>query len=194
MNLKPKILAFAGSARKDSWNKKLLYAAVETVKEAGGEVTAIDLRDFPLPIYDGDLEGTDGLPTNAKELRKLFLAHEVLLLACPEYNSSITPLLKNTIDWVSRSEAKQGSLEPYQGKTAALCSASPGALGGLRGLVHVRAILGNIGVLVIPQQVALPKAHEAFQANGKLQDAKLQESLKKFSAELVRVTSLIHTR
>ncbi len=194
MSTKTRILAFAGSTREESLNKKLLKAAVETTREAGGEVTTIDLRDFPLPLYDGDLEAKEGLPKNAKQLRTLFFEHQGLLLACPEYNSSITPLLKNTIDWVSRSETKQGSLEPYQGKTAALCSASPGALGGLRGLVHLRSILGNIGVLVIPQQLAVGKAHEAFQANGKLQDAKLQESLKKFSAELVRVTSLIHTR
>ena len=146
-----RILAFAGSTRVDSFNKKLVKIAAAGAGKAGAEVALIDLRDFALPLYDGDLEDRDGLPANAKKLKQLFLAHDGLLLSCPEYNSGITPMLKNTIDWVSRAETDdEKPLACYAGKVAGLMSASPGALGGLRGLVQVRAILGNIKVLVLP--------------------------------------------
>jgi len=180
-----KILAFAGSARKDSWNKKLIQIASEGACEKGAEVTVIDLKDFPLPIFDQDLESASGLPENAKKIKKLFIEHDGLLLACPEYNSSITPLLKNVIDWVSRAETKEEKpLSAYQGKAAALLAASPGGLGGLRGLVTVRSILGNIGVIVLPEQMAVSKAHEAFDATGKLKDPKQEVAVKKIGANL----------
>jgi len=184
-----KILAFAGSARAGSWNKKLVAVAANAARAAGGDVTLVDLRDFPMPIYDGDLEAASGLPEHAKRMKALFLAHDALLLACPEYNSSITALLKNTIDWVSRPAPGEASLACFVGKTASLVAASPGALGGLRGLVHVRAILGSIGVIVLPTQIAVAKAHEAFDADGKLKDAKQQASIEKLAAELVTTTS-----
>jgi len=184
-----KILAFAGSARAGSWNKKLIAVAAAATRAAGGDVTLVDLRDFPLPLYDGDCESELGLPEHAKRMKALFLAHDALLLACPEYNSSITPLMKNTIDWVSRPAPGEGGLACFVGKTAALVSASPGALGGLRGLVHVRLILGSIGVLALPTQVAVPKANEAFDADGKLKDAKLQASMERMAKELVTTTS-----
>jgi len=183
----PKILAFAGSARRDSCNKKLIRIAVEGAQAAGAEVTLLDLADYPLPLYEGDLEAADGVPANARALKEVFLAHQGLLLSCPEYNSSITPLLKNTIDWVSRPVPNEAPLGCYTGKTAALLSASPGALGGLRGLVTVRSILGNIGVLVLPQQIAVPKAYEAFGPDGRLKDAQQQASVEKLGAELVKV-------
>lgn len=179
------ILAFAGSAREGSYNRKLLAAAGEAVRAAGGNVTVVELRDFPMPLYDGDLEKNEGLPPHARRLRNLFLAHDGLLFACPEYNSSVTPLWKNTIDWVTRDEKGQGDLSCFKGKVASLCSASPGALGGLRGLVHVRAILGNIGVLVLPTQVAVPKAHEAFDEGGRLVDAKPRGQIDAMAKELV---------
>jgi NAD(P)H-dependent FMN reductase len=167
-----RILAFAGSARAGSYNKQLLAVTVEGARAAGAEVTHVDLREFALPLYDGDLEREHGLPDAARRLRALFHGHSGLLLACPEYNSSITGLLKNTIDWVTRDERGQGTLDAFDGKVAGLVSASPGALGGLRGLVHVRQILGNIRVLVIPQQFALSRAHEAFDPTGALEDPK----------------------
>src|SRR5262249_55493848 len=148
----PRILAFAGSLRKDSYNKKLVQIAVAAARRAGAEATCIDLRDYPLPIYDGDLEAASGIPDNAQKLKKLFLEHDGLLLSCPEYNSSITAVLKNTIDWVSRPLPNEANLACFVGKIATLMSASPGALGGLRGLVHVRSILGNINVIVLPEQ------------------------------------------
>jgi NAD(P)H-dependent FMN reductase len=188
-----RILAFAGSARSGSWNKKLVAVAASAARAAGGETTLVDLADFPMPIYDADLEAASGLPEHAKRLKALFLANDALLLSCPEFNSSITALLKNAIDWVSRPAPGEGSLACFAGKTAALMSASPGALGGLRGLVHVRAILGNIGVLVLPTQVAVPKAHEAFEADGSLKDAKQRASIEKLAAELVATTSKLRS-
>jgi len=180
-----KILAFAGSARKDSWNKKILNTAVEGAREKGASVTVMDIRDYPLPLFDQDLEAASGLPDNAKKLKKLFIEHDGLLLACPEYNSSITPLLKNTLDWVSRAESKDETpLMAYKNKAAALIAASPGALGGLRGLVTVRSILGNIGVIVLPEQQAVPKAHEAFDLSGVFKDEKQGASVKKIGAAL----------
>jgi NAD(P)H-dependent FMN reductase len=142
-----------------------------------------------MPLYDGDLEAEQGLPEKAVELKALFGAHDGLLLACPEYNSSITPLLKNTIDWVSRPAEGEAPLAAFDGKAAALLTASPGALGGLRGLVHVRSILGNIRVLVLPTQVAVSKADEAFGEDGELVDPKRQASVKSLGAELARVVA-----
>ena len=166
----PKILAFAGSLRKDSFNKKLVAIAAQGARDAGAEVTVVDLKDYPMPIYDGDLEDADGIPEKALELKRIFLDHDGLLISAPEYNSSITAVLKNVIDWVSRPQPDEPRLAAYQNKVATLMSASPGALGGLRGLVHVRAILGNIGVIVLPQQIAVSKAHEAFADDGSLND------------------------
>ena len=158
----PRILAFAGSARKDSWNATLVRIAAEGARQAGAEVTVIDLKDYPLEIFNEDLEKKAGTPENASRLKKLFVEHDGLLIASPEYNSSITPLLKNTIDWVSRPAEGESPLAAYRNKSAALMSASPGGLGGLRGLVHVRAILSSIGVLVLPDQIAVSSAFEAF--------------------------------
>ena len=167
----PKILAFAGSTRTASYNKQLVWFAAEAARAAGAEVTLLDLRDYPLPLFDGDLEEQQGLPENAKKLKAIFREHNGLLIASPEYNSSLTAVLKNTIDWVSRAESDdEPALAAYHGKAAVLLSASPGALGGLRGLVHLRAILGNIGVIVLPDQVAVPKAHEVFDETGGLKD------------------------
>jgi NAD(P)H-dependent FMN reductase len=182
----PRILAFAGSLRTGSFNKKLVQIAVAGARRAGAEVTCIDLRDFPLPVFDEDLETRDGLPENARKLKELFLAHQGLLIASPEYNSSITAVMKNTIDWVSRRVPGEGPLAAYVGKVAVLMAASPGALGGLRGLVHLRAILGNIHVIVLPEQVAVPRAHEAFD-EGKLKDAAQQASIENLGVRLTQV-------
>lgn len=180
----PRILAFAGSLRRESFNKKLIKLAVDGARRAGADVTLIDLKDYPLPIYDGDLEAAAGIPDNGAKLKKLFLAHDGLLLSCPEYNSSITAVLKNTIDWVSRPVPNEPPLNCFTGKVATLMSASPGALGGLRGLVHVRAILGNINVIVLPDQLAVNKAMDAFNPDGALKDAKLQAGIEGLGMKL----------
>ena len=176
MTRKPRILAFAGSTRQDSYNKKLVRIAAKAAEQAGAEVTVIDLRDYPLPIFDEDLERT-GTPEKARKLKELFVQHQGLLTASPEYNSSITALLKNTIDWVSRPASGESPLVAYRGKVASLMNASPGALGGLRGPVHLRSILSNLGMIVLPDQIAVPKAYEAFDADEQLKDGKLQASV-----------------
>jgi NAD(P)H-dependent FMN reductase len=173
----PRILAFAGSLRWESFNKKLVAIAVHGARQAGAEVTHIDLKDFPLPVFDQDLEAEQGMPENGKKLKQLFIDHEGLLISAPEYNSSITAVLKNTIDWVSRPAPGEPSLVAFRGKVATLMSASPGALGGLRGLVHVRSILGNIGVIVLPDQIAVARAHEAFNPDGSLKDPRQQAGI-----------------
>lgn len=184
MNDTTRILAFAGSTRKESFNKKLMKIAAKAARSAGAEVTEIELRDLPLPLYDGDLEAAEGLPANAKKLKEIFLVHQGLLIASPEYNSSISGMLKNAIDWVSRPAPGEGSLACFEGKAAVLMSASPGALGGLRGLVHLRSILGNIKVLVIPEQVAVSRATEAFNADGSLKDSKQQSAVENLGTVL----------
>lgn len=169
----PHLLAFAGSTRRESFNKRLLPILSRGAERAGARVTTLDLRDYPLPLYDGDLEAEQGVPAPALELRGLLKSSSGLLLACPEYNSSISGVLKNTIDWVSRPVEGEDGLAGLRGKVVGLVSASPGALGGLRGLVHVRAILGNLGCLVVPEQVAVGGAGKAFNESGELRDQDL---------------------
>ena len=154
----------------ESFNKTLVAIAARAARDAGAEVTLIDLKDFPLPLFDQDLEADQGMPENGAKLKQLFIDHDGLLIASPEYNSSVTAVLKNAIDWVSRPAPGEPSLVAFRGKVATLMSASPGALGGLRGLVHLRSILGNIGVIVLPDQIAVARAHEAFQPDGSLSD------------------------
>ncbi len=187
MNSKPRILAFAGSVRADSYNKRLVKVAAQGAQAAGADVTIVDLRDYPLPLFDQDLEAAKGLPLKARELKEIMLKHGGLLIASPEYNSSITPLLKNTIDWVSRPSNGDNALIAYEGKVGAIMSASPGRLGGLRGLSHLRSILSNIGVLVIPDQVAVGEAHKAFGPEGNLVNEKLQESVKGLGKDVTKL-------
>ncbi len=165
---KPRILAFSGSARAASFNQRLVEYAARKAIDLGAEVTVITLGDFPMPLMNQDLERDQGVPAEALRLKSLLIAHDGLLLSAPEYNSSITPLLKNSLDWVSRRVGDEAPMAAYRGKTAALMSASPGRLGGLRGLVHVRAILNNLGVLVLPGQVSVSSAGSAFDAAGDL--------------------------
>jgi chromate reductase, NAD(P)H dehydrogenase (quinone) len=185
MSTGPRILAFAGSIRKESYNRRLVKLAADALKTAGADVTLVDLTEYPLPLMNEDLQAEQGVPQPAQALKKLFVEHDAMLLCCPEYNSGITPLLKNTIDWLSRKEGTETPLIAFKGKVAALLSASPSPLGGLRGLVQVRSILGNIGVLVLPDQVTVAKAHEAFQADGTLKDADLAKRIGGIAQTLV---------
>jgi chromate reductase len=184
---KTKILAFAGSTRTDSYNKKLVKIASTGAVEAGADVTVIDLRDFPMPIYDGDLEQKDRLPSNAHKIKDIMLAHQGFLISSPEYNSSISAVFKNTIDWASRQSEGEIPLACFKNKIAGIMSASPGGLGGLRGLVHVRSILGNIGVIVLPDQITIAKAHEAFNEDGTLKDKKQEDQVKKIGANVAKI-------
>ncbi|MGB3205694.1 MAG: NAD(P)H-dependent oxidoreductase [Crinalium sp.] len=187
MSNTPKILAFAGSTRSGSLNKQLVKIAANAARNAGAEVTYIDLRDFPLPLYDGDLEAAEGMPENARKLKQIMLEHQGLLIASPEYNSSISGVLKNMIDWVSRPEGNEPPLVAFADKVAAIMSTSPGGLGGIRGLVHLRSILGNIKVLVLPDQYALPNAFQAFNEDGTLKDIKQQQTIEQIGSKLATV-------
>ena len=184
----PKILCFAGSLRTDSFNKKVVKIAMSGAKAAGADVTYIDLRDYPMPIYDGDIETASGLPENALKLKTLMREHQAFLISSPEYNSSISAALKNAIDWASRPAPGEKMLECFTGKVAGVMSASPGALGGLRGLVTVRSILENINVLVCPEQIAIAQATDAFDDDGSLKDAKKQAAVEKIGARVAEVT------
>jgi len=180
-----RILAFAGSARRDSLNKKLARAAHAAAKAAGAEATFVDLDDFPMPIYHGDLEAASGMPDKARELRALLIEHDGLLIASPENNSSITALLKNSIDWLSRDvgdgKGANAGLAPWKGKVAGLLAASPGAFGGVRHLPHLRQVLAGLGVTVVGAQVAVPKAHEAFAADGSLADERVEKQVRQLA-------------
>ena len=192
MAYSPKILAFAGSARRESFNKKLLANSVKAAQLAGADVTVVDFLDYPMPLFNEDEEAQLGLPQTVLQFKGLLRRHHGLLLACPEYNSSITPLLKNALDWASRPEPGDVS-SCFQGKVAALLATSPGALGGLRGLVHVRSVLSTLGVMVIPNQKAIPRANQAFDANGDLVDSAQREAVSDVAQRLVEVTSKVMT-
>ena len=173
-----RILAFAGSTHRESFNKKLVQIAAAGAREAGADVTDIDLRDYRLPVFDQDHESEQGKPDHAKALKQMMIDHDAFLIAAPEYNSSITGVLKNSIDWVSRPDDGEATpLVAFRGKVVTLMSASPGVLGGLRGLVHLRSILGNLGCIVLPNQAAVPKAHEAFKDDGTLVDDAQQQRI-----------------
>src|SRR5882724_8518198 len=177
----PKILAFSGSARRESLNRKFLAVAVQEVKNAGGDVTLIELSDYELPLYNGDLEDASGLPANARKLIDLIKGHAGLLVASPEYNSMITPLLKNTLDWCTRDDDNN----PFPGRVAAVVSASPGALGGIRSLKLAQQLLLHLGCHVVPGNTMLPQAHKAFGPDGKLMEPRTLKSVQALAVALV---------
>ncbi|MBU1374464.1 MAG: NAD(P)H-dependent oxidoreductase [Alphaproteobacteria bacterium] len=167
-----KLLAFAGSTRNGSLNQALLELAVAEARAKGAEVTTIKLKDFALPLYDGDLE-RDAFPQAARDLKALFVAHHGFLIASPEYNGSVTSVLKNAIDWASRPTDGESlvALSAFRGKVAGLMAASISPFGGLRGVTHLRQILGTIQTIVATEQVLVPAAHGAFDENWALKEA-----------------------
>ena len=184
-----KILAFAGSGRKASFNKAVLKFAVQGAIEAGAEVTVVNLSDFNMPIFNEDDEAEHGIPEGAMAFKKLLIEHDGFLIASPEYNSSYSALLKNSIDWASRRSEGEKPLEAYKGKVAGIMAASDGALGGLRGLVSVRMLLENIGTMVLPTQKAVSKVSSLLDESGELADEKTQVALKNIGTELVDILS-----
>jgi chromate reductase, NAD(P)H dehydrogenase (quinone) len=184
MTAAPRILALAGSTREASYNKRLVRVAAAGARAAGAEVTVIDLRDFPLPLYDGDLEASAGLPAHAIRLKDLFKAHGGLLIGTPEYNGGMSGVLKNLIDWVSRRGDDERSLAAFTGKVGGLIAASPGAFGGMRSLAQLRQVLSGIGVLVIPEQRAVGRAGEAFDDAGGLKDPDQQAAVEAIGARV----------
>ena len=183
----PRILAFSGSTRSDSYNKKLVKIAAAGARAAGADVTYLDLRELPMPLYDGDLEEQEGLPPNAKKFRQMMTDHQGLLIASPEYNSSFSGVLKNAIDWASRPAPGEPPLGCFVGKAAAIMSTSTGGFGGVRGLLSLRSLLGNLRVLVLPEQVTISHASDAFSADGDLKDLQQRQSVEQLGATLVRL-------
>ncbi|SDP35614.1 NAD(P)H-dependent FMN reductase [Phyllobacterium sp. YR620] len=191
----PKILVFAGSNRTGAYSKKVANAAVKTLAELGADVTLIALFDYPLPLMDEDLEEKQGIPDNAMKLGRLFAAHDGMLIASPEYNSSIPPLLKNTIDWVSRiSQDGDKPLKPYSGKVVGLCSSSEGNFGGARGLYHLRSVLMNVGTQIITEQCSVIHAHEAFAEDGSFRNERTAKSMERVCQSLIDHTRFARSR
>ncbi|MCE7975285.1 MAG: NADPH-dependent oxidoreductase [Leptolyngbya sp. PLA1] len=177
-----KVLGISGSLRKGSYNTLLVKSVLAGAAAAGASTTYLDLRELALPVFDEDLEASGPMPAGVRVLKDALRAHHGLVIASPEYNSSVTAALKNAIDWATRPEPGQPPLSCFNGKVAGLVAASPGGLGGLRGLVHLRAILGNINVIVLPQQIAVARAHEAFGEGGVLKDAAQRASVEAVGA------------
>jgi chromate reductase, NAD(P)H dehydrogenase (quinone) len=175
-----RLLFFAGSTREGSYNKKLAWLARHIASANGIEGVFVDLKDYPIPLYNGDLEAEQGPPLKAQEFKALLGEYQGVFIASPEYNSSVTPLLKNTLDWVTRVRAKgETGLEVYKTRVFAISGASPGYYGTMRSLLHLRQILEvGIGATVIPQQLALPRAGDAFLEDGSLKDKAQQNLLK----------------
>jgi chromate reductase len=192
-----RVLVMAGSARTGSFNRQLAGVAAGLLGEAGAEVTLVDLRELGMPLYDADIEAR-GMPPGATELRRLVAQTDALVIATPEYNGFVPPLLINSFDWLSRVPASDGQpsgLEATASKVAGVMSASPGALGGLRSLNYLRQFLQMaIGMLVVPEQFALSQAHKAFDATtGQLIDSKQQQSVQRVTQAVLRTASALRS-
>lgn len=180
------ILAFSGSLRKESFNQKLVEHAAELARKKGATVKVITLRDYPMPILNEDDEKATGIPENALKFRELLKSHQGFIVGCPEYNSSITGVLKNAIDWASRPRQSEKPLECFAGKLVALTAASQGMIGGLRGLDHCREILGNIQCHIVPGMVSVGGIHEAYDDKGQLKNERTRGLMDALIDTLVR--------
>jgi chromate reductase, NAD(P)H dehydrogenase (quinone) len=189
----PKVLVLAGSIRTGSFNARLAALAAKEIARAEAEVTRISLLDFPLPLYDGDHEARAGPPENAVKLKRMFCAHQGVFIASPEYNASLTPLLKNTIDWISRvRENKEPALAAYRNRVFALGAASNGTYGGMRSIMALRHVLElGCGALVIPEQIAVREASHAFNENDELKDERSATLLRTLARRLVELARLM---
>ncbi len=186
------VLVFAGSARTDSLNRKLARAAARAAKELGAKVTHIELRDYPLPIYDGDHEALLGTPRHVLSLRALLKRHSIWLIASPDYNCSISPLLKNVIDWVSRPLHGEDYLACFKDRHVGIMSSSPGSSGGARGLPHLRHVLTHLGARVLGEQLTVPRGATAFDGAGGLVDAEQRHKLRAFIQSALDAAASAH--
>ena len=191
----PKILVFAGSVRSGAYSGRTADAATRELAAQGAEVTRISLADYPLPLMDEDLERESGVPDNAVKLARQFVAHDALVICTPEYNGSIPPLVKNTIDWVSRVH-KDGvrTLQPYSGRLVAICSSSDGHFAGIRSANHLRAVLSHIGMEVISPQVSVPHGADAFDEDGAFREERLAKGMARLCKTLIEHTQLLTAR
>jgi NAD(P)H-dependent FMN reductase len=193
MSYTPKILAFAGSLRERSYNKRVLQTAVQGAKSAGADVTYIDLRDYAMPIYDADIQEKEGFPENAEKLQNLLLEHDGLLISSPEYNASLPAALKNAIDWTSRANGEIKLGQCFKGKAAAIMTASPGIFGGIRCLGHLRDVLTILLVTTLPTEIAVGKVHEMFDGDAaEMKDEKMKKILESMGASLVDILKRSH--
>jgi NAD(P)H-dependent FMN reductase len=189
----PKILVLPGSTRSGSHNVRLAALAAKELTLIDADVTRISLADYPLPLYEGDLESKAGAPENAVRLKQMIMAHQGVFIASPEYSASVTPLLKNAIDWVSRvRERGDPTYAAFKGRVFAVSSASPGRSGGLRSLMALRQILElGCGALMIPEQVAIPQADNAFDDMDNIIDIATANLFRAQLARLVEVARLL---
>ncbi len=191
----PRILVFAGSLRSGAYSGRTADAAQKALALQGAEVTRICLGDYPLPIFDQDIEPHEGLPANALKLARLVDGHDGLLVATPEYNGSLPPLLKNAIDWTSRVR-RDGNrvLRPFPGKVAALCSSSEGPSAGIRAIAHLRAVLTRCEVDVVAPECSVPHGAEAFDDNGDFRDERLRQAMERVASALAERAALLSRR
>ncbi len=189
----PKILVIPGSLRTGSHNVRLAALVAKELALAEAEVTRISLEDYPLPLFDGDLEADNGLPANALKLKQMITAHHGVFITSPEYSASVTPMLKNAIDWISRvRERGEPTYAAFKRRAFAIASASPGRSGGLRSLMALRQILElGCGALVIPEQVAIPQADQAFDDLDNIADTGTADLLRAQLARLVDMARLM---
>ncbi|MER8487098.1 NAD(P)H-dependent oxidoreductase [Mesorhizobium australicum] len=191
----PKILVFAGSVRSGAYSGRTADVAQKELAVQGAEVTRISLADYPLPILDEDLEQENGVPENAQRLARLIAAHDGLLIATPEYNGSIPPLLKNTIDWVSRVRRDGGrSVRPLAGKIAGLCSSSNGHFAGIRCINHLRAVLVRCQMEVVTPECSVPEGGDAFDGDGHFRDERLHKSMEHLCRTLIETSRMLSIR
>jgi NAD(P)H-dependent FMN reductase len=184
-----KILVIPGSLRSGSLNAKLAAVAAHELVQMGAEVTRVSLSDFPLPIYDGDLQAKSGVPKHAVNLKRMIGAHHGVLIVTPEYNSSVPALVKNTIDWVSRvQDVHESRGDVFKGRVFAIASASGGRLGGTRALAALRLILTACHATVIPNQLALSFADQAYDEMDHLKHAADSEALKALARQLIDIS------
>jgi NAD(P)H-dependent FMN reductase len=189
----PKILVMSGSTRTGSHNTRLAALAAKELTLLDAEVTRISLQDYPLPLYDADHDADMGQPDNALKLKQMISAHHGVFISSPEYSASITPLLKNALDWVSRvRERGDPTYAAYKGRVFAIGAVSPGRLGGVRSLMALRQVLElGCGALVIPEQVAIPQAEQAFDDMDNIADTGMANLLRAQLARLVDVARLM---
>ncbi len=187
----PKLLAFCGSTRRQSFNQAILNVAVQGAEEAGAQVTVVSLADYAMPIFNQDEEAEQGIPERAQAFKELMVSHDGFLIASPEYNSSYPALLKNALDWASRAAEGEPMMQAYRGKTAGIMAASAGGLGGLRVLVALRMLLENVGVLVHPNQKAIAKVDTLLNERGEIDNEKTIKQLKKLGADTAKLCASI---